>query len=69
MNTPNEAIGGMSVSNPAYCIGVIKYITNLRAEPNIKEANAAGRLDFFQNNPNVRGAHAPAKTMSNASIR
>ena len=35
----------------------------------MSDAIAAGMFAFFQNNPNVRGANAPANTISNAKIR
>ena len=67
-------IGGIIVSNPAcgnsvISSGIIKKKDNRISEPAISDTTAAGMFAFFQNNPNVRGANAPAKTMSNAKIR
>jgi hypothetical protein len=47
----------------------MKNSNNLRPDPKIKDVMAAYQFDFFQNKPKVRGAHAPAKTISKAKMR
>ena len=64
-----DTIGGMKVSRPARSSGNEKKKYSRRNEPTRREAIAAGMFAFFQNRPNVRGASAPANTISNARIR
>ena len=68
-NTTAEITAGIAVSNPAYSAGKVKKKMNLIIEPTSIAVIAAGIFAFFQNNPNVSGANAPANMMSNAKIR